>query len=472
MSWREALAPQQMSRIAVLAPQTALRPALLRVAEAGAVEFDQLTGPGDSTPSPALRLLQRLQPAGSVEARLAALPPDLDALAEAGRADLLTGEVQLTGFAADAIIRGQVAGLVGWAPTAALPALSSQLAEVGAIAVTLPSPRGVEPPTAVASGTVARSFGPLVTTYATVPYADIDPTLLAGIAYVTMFGAMFGDVGHGLLLVLAGLAIRFGWLRWPKAVTRLRPHWLFITAAGFMAALFGLGYGEFFGPTGVVPTVWLSPMEQPVTLLLGGVALGIVLLACAYALGTVNRVREGGWGAALYAPSGLAGSLLFAALGGGVAAWYAGWAWLAALAGIMALTAVTLAFIGFWAAAGRRAGGAVQAFVEVFDMVVRLGSNVVSFARLAAFGLTHAVLGWIVWDATTALWAAGPVAAVAAVFVFVIGNALAFTLEALVAAVQALRLEYYELFSRVFQTQGRPFQPWHVQLDSSTGEQT
>jgi V/A-type H+/Na+-transporting ATPase subunit I len=98
----------------------------------------------------------------------------------------------------------------------------------------------------------------------------------------------------------------------------------------------------------------------------------------------------------------------------------------------------------------------------VFDLVARLGSNVVSFARLAAFGLTHAAIGAVVWQATTGLWGGGVVAGAAAVVVFAAGNALAFSLEALVAAVQALRLEYYELFSRVFQAQGRPFRPWHV----------
>jgi V/A-type H+-transporting ATPase subunit I len=41
---------------------------------------------------------------------------------------------------------------------------------------------------------------------------------------------------------------------------------------------------------------------------------------------------------------------------------------------------------------------------------------------------------------------------------------LAFSLEALVAAIQALRLEYYELFSRVFVSRGRPFRPWHVPM--------
>ena len=45
---------------------------------------------------------------------------------------------------------------------------------------------------------------------------------------------------------------------------------------------------------------------------------------------------------------------------------------------------------------------------------------------------------------------------------FVVGNVAAFALEALVVGVQALRLEYYELFSHMFVEEGRPFAPWHV----------
>jgi len=43
-----------------------------------------------------------------------------------------------------------------------------------------------------------------------------------------------------------------------------------------------------------------------------------------------------------------------------------------------------------------------------------------------------------------------------------VGNALAFALEGLVAGVQAMRLEYYELFSRIFTDEGRKFHPWYV----------
>jgi V/A-type H+/Na+-transporting ATPase subunit I len=465
MSWRESLAPQAMSRVAILAPVADLRSALVRVADAGTVELDWLDNTTGAASSHAARMLQSLQSPGDTP-RLASEQPDVDALAAAGRADLLAGEAELAAYSENAVVRDQVAGLVGWTPSDQLPQLSRRLADIGAAAVQLPSPTGIDPPSASAPGAASRTFGPVVTTYTTVPYADVDPTVLAGLAYVVMFGAMFGDAGHGLLLVLAGLAIRRG-LSWPRPVAKLRPHWLFITGAGVSAAFFGLGYGEFFGPTGVVPVWWISPMQRPVPLLLGGVALGAVLLAGAYALGTINRLREGGWGWALYAPSGFAGCLLFTAAGLGVAAVLTHSKPLALAAGLLAVVAVGLAFVGFWALAGRGPTGLVQAVVEVFDMVVRLLSNVVSFVRLAAFGLMHAVLGFIVWDATTGVRSVGPVGVgwVAAVVVFVIGNALAFALEALIAGVQALRLEYYELFSRVFQLQGRPFRPWHVPAD-------
>ncbi|CAM5537913.1 hypothetical protein SALBM217S_05519 [Streptomyces griseoloalbus] len=136
--------------------------------------------------------------------------------------------------------------------------------------------------------------------------------------------------------------------------------------------------------------------------------------------------------------------------------------------GLIALVGLALAGTGLYATTAGGPGGAVQTGVQLFDAVVRIGSNVVSFARLAAFGLTHAALGAIVWDGTTALAGRGPVGAVAAVLVFLLGNALAFSLEALVAGVQALRLEFYELFSRLFEGEGRPFRPWRLPVEHFT----
>jgi V/A-type H+-transporting ATPase subunit I len=258
--------------------------------------------------------------------------------------------------------------------------------------------------------------------------------------------------------LLAALLLRLGR---PRRLASLHPLWPFVAGAGVSSALAGVAYGEFFGPTGVLPVLWLDPLEEPLRLMAAAVALGAVLLALAHAAGIVNRWREGGPAGALYAATGVGGAALFLGLTvvvGGMILHLLGMA----LAGAaLAATGLALTGTGLYAATAGGAGGVAQTGVQLFEVVVRTGANAVSFTRLAAFGLTHAALGDIVWRGTTALAGKGTAALLAAVVLFVAGNALAFVLEALVAGVQALRLEFYELFSRIFESQGRPFRPWH-----------
>ena len=466
MSWREATEPVRMQRVALVAPVTALRDLLVQVADAGVVELDVPGADPMAEPAhagEASRMLQHHLIDPAVSPLLSAEPPDLAALDRDSRRDLLAGESELERHAAAAVTRGEACALAGWIPAAERDALAARLAPVGAALVVLPTPPATDPPTLLRDGSELRgAFSPLVQTYATVPYADIDPTVMAGLAYVFMFGMMFGDAGQGLLLVLIGLLLRAGKI---KRLARWRGIWPFVIGAGAAAVFFGLLYGEFFGPTGVVPVLWINPLDDPVLLL--GVALGVgaVLLACAYAVGTINRWREGGWTLALSSASGIAGASLFAGTGLIVLGAVTDLTWLLALGVVVAAGGMLCAFVGFLAATEGRAAGVAQAFVELFDAVLRLGTNLISFARLAAFGMTHAALGQVIWDGTTALWDQGGLGYVAAVAVFVVGNAITFALEALVAGIQALRLEYYELFSRVFSTEGRPFDPWHVPVE-------
>jgi V/A-type H+-transporting ATPase subunit I len=273
-----------------------------------------------------------------------------------------------------------------------------------------------------------------------------------------MFGMMFGDAGQGLLLMGLGLLLR----RSRGRLAAMRSVWPLVVACGASGALFGLLYGEFFGPTGVVPTLWFDPLEEPLRLLVAAIAVGAVLLACSYAIGTVNRWRERGPLVALVSPSGFAGTAVF--LGGALvlAGILRSLGWLLIAGGLLVGTGVLLLGLGFFLEAGRGAAAVAQASVEVVDTVVRVAANAVSFARLAAFGLMHGALTAIVWDGAVALW--GGALTLAAIALFVVGNAATFALEALVAGVQALRLEYYELFSRIFAGEGRAFSPWSVPL--------
>ncbi|MGN8247066.1 V-type ATPase 116kDa subunit family protein [Cellulomonas soli] len=421
MPSRDRLRPLHMERVALVAPQDRLRPALADAARSGVVELDLPYTPGDG-------------------------PDELD------RAQAV------------AATHGPVAGVVGWVPSREVGDLAARLAVHGAALVPLTHPRGVQPPTLIARTRTPRLSRTLVDTYGTVPYQDVDPARAAGLAYVVMVGMMFGDVGHGAVLVGCGLLLHSG------RVTRLRPlrrTWPFVTGAGLVSMGFGALYGEMFGPTGIIPVLWLDPLAEPVRLLLTALGVGAVLLAGAYTYGTINRVREGGWGYALYARSGLAGSGLFLAAGLAVWGLTGGVTVLVTASAVIGAVSLALVLVGLFVESGGGATGVFQAVVEGVDTVLRLGSNIVSFARLAAFGLTHAALLSVVWDGTTALWGPGW-RGVAAVLLFLVGNALTFVLEALVVAIQALRLEYYELFSRVFLTEGRAFRPWTPALGSTT----
>jgi V/A-type H+-transporting ATPase subunit I len=355
---------------------------------------------------------------------------------------------------------------VGWAPTSALAELGLALRPLGSAVVELARPPWVEPPTLLRTAPLERLFSPLVSVYGTARYRDIDPTLFTAVSFVLMFGMMFGDAGHGVVLAL--LAV---WLRSRRA-GRLAPYrhlWAIPFAAGLTAAFFGLLYGELFGPTDVLPTIWLDPIDSPEPLLLLGVAVGAALLLVSYMLGIANRWRESGPAVAALDQSGIAGLALFVGLGVLAAGVYLGSLPAAIAGGAIGLGGLVLLATGFALRAGRGAAAVTEAGIESVDAVARLVSNVISFTRLAAFGLMHAALGAVVFSAASALWG-GIAGAVAAAAVFVVGNVLTFSLELLISGVQALRLEYYELYSRIFAGEGRAFAPWSLPVVSPQEE--
>ncbi len=448
-----------MQRVAVLARHVQSRDLLVALADIGAVHLAGPLAAGAGEALQALRRLERrLKPAGNPEPSLSASEPDVDSLERAGAWGALAGEVELQRRMASALRHGRYVAFVGWAPEPELETLSGRLGALGAALVELPSPSGLEPPTLPAPSPAIEPLRPLVNTYGIPAYPDVDPTPWAAASFFLMFGIMFGDVGDGLLLLVAALGLsRMRGARW-RSLRRASP---FLLGAGLSASVFGLLFGEFFGPTGVVPTLWLKPLDSPTKLLVPMIVLGGLLMAGSSLIGIVNRRREDGLGAALTAASGVAGLALLAAFGllaAGVAAHSSP---LTVGGSFLAVIAALLLGAGYRAEAGRGPGALGEIAIRVLDTALRTFANAVSFTRLAAFGLMHAALGMVVLDAARGV-SGGTVGAVAAAAVFVLGSAVAFALEGLVATVQALRLEYYELFSRVFANEGRPFRPWRL----------
>ena len=458
MSSSELVRAGRMSRVAVVSPRTRTRSALVELARVGCVELAGNLPPLEGEEAEALRRLKNLVSERAEPPALMPFPPEVSALERRGKVGLLTGEAELKRRTRLAVDHGSFSAWVGWAPTARLEELSDRLAEVGSGLVELPRPAWVDPPTLFRPAAVERPFRPLVRTYGTPRYWDVDPTRFTAASFVVMFGMMFGDVGDGLVLALLGL-----WLRRCREgrLAEIRDLWVIVFACGLAGACFGLLYGEAFGPTGLVPRLWLDPVDDPVPLFLVALAIGGVLLTMSFLIGIVNRWRESGFARALLDQSGVAGLMIL--VGGGIFA--GGFHWqvrpLEVLGGLICVAGIALIAAGLALLAPGGAAAVIQVGIELVDAVTRLASNFISFARLAAFGLMHAALGAVVFAAASALWG-GVLGGIAAVIVFTLGNGVAFALEALVTGVQALRLEYYELFSRIFSGEGHAFAPWSM----------
>jgi V/A-type H+-transporting ATPase subunit I len=101
----------------------------------------------------------------------------------------------------------------------------------------------------------------------------------------------------------------------------------------------------------------------------------------------------------------------------------------------------------------------MEGFVEILETISTYVSNTVSFLRVGAFALSHAVLSYIVFrfsETVSGVTAGGAFAFLIMVF----GNAVIIILEGMIVAIQVVRLQYYEFFSKFFTETGVEFSPF------------
>ena len=96
----------------------------------------------------------------------------------------------------------------------------------------------------------------------------------------------------------------------------------------------------------------------------------------------------------------------------------------------------------------------ISGIVEIIEVVSSYLSNSVSFLRVGAFALAHAVLGYIIEKMVGIAPFAGGIA------ISIVGNAIVIVLEGMIVAIQVIRLQYYEFFSKFFNETGREFKPF------------
>jgi V/A-type H+-transporting ATPase subunit I len=91
--------------------------------------------------------------------------------------------------------------------------------------------------------------------------------------------------------------------------------------------------------------------------------------------------------------------------------------------------------------------------VELLEIFSGYLSNTLSFMRVAGLGIAHACL------MVSFFTIAGMTSGIASVLILILGNMLVIGLEGLTAGIQALRLSYYEFFTKFFHGTGNLYTP-------------
>lgn len=336
-------------------------------------------------------------------------------------------------------------------------------------------------PVQLKHGSFIKSFERLIFSYGSPVYGTIDPTPFVAVFFTILFGFMFGDLGQGLIFLLAGILMSKNIIKvgaWNKFAS-------IFMAIGITSSIMGLLTGEFFSNETILapfaqfvtglfgnprhPIIHMMPSSDPhsikIMFAVFGVAVGIgfVINTIGLILNIINKFLQKKWGSAIFGKTGIAGALFF---------WYVLFFALNVaffshkpMIGDWIFIGITLFFAAFGEPFEKLFDGhrpviengigslLIGGLVELIEVISSYMSNTVSFLRVGAFALSHAVLGYIINTMTLLVGGFG------GILILVIGNAIVIVLEGMIVAIQVVRLQYYEFFSKFFNETGDEFQP-------------
>jgi V/A-type H+-transporting ATPase subunit I len=343
---------------------------------------------------------------------------------------------------------GNLSRLQGWVPAEDIQLMESSLQTKlpNSFVLETRDPKPEERalvPSVMRHNRLFKPFSSLVMQYGVPRYGEVNPTQLFALTYTLMFGMMFGDVGHGAVIIAVSLLLR----------SKLRSFTPFGVIAGLSSILFGFLYGSIFGYEHVLHALWISPLTDPLYMLTVALLWGIGFILLVTLLNIFNHLMIGDRTGALFGDNGLLSLLLYGGLLGTGYSFYSN-----SSVSLFWGSLTILALIGIFAhklveqeaAIGERI---LVAFIETFETITGYASNTLSFLRVAAFSLNHVALAIAVFTLANMMGEMGHWITV------ILGNIFILVLEGLIVAIQVLRLEFYEGFSRFYSGDGKAFKP-------------
>lgn len=316
-------------------------------------------------------------------------------------------------------------------------------------------------PTKLKNNWFSKPFEMIVNMYGLPAYDEIDPTPYIAISFCLAFGIMFGDIGQGLIYVLAGLLLR----------KKMEDAGGLAIRLGTSSMIFGCVYGSLFGLEkheypwipGLLHGSPLSPDNIPM-ILVAGIVFGILALTASYALGTINSLKNGNIEEGIFGKNGIFGYIFFLSFIFTIIS----------LTGIfnipmilpLSILIVSLVILVLKQPITSLVTGhrplfhespseyLTESIFEAIETILGTLSNSISFVRVGAFALNHAGLFLaflVISEMMPNIFLQ--------ILILIVGNILILSLEGLVVLIQSLRLHYYEMFGKYFKGGGVAFKP-------------
>lgn len=340
--------------------------------------------------------------------------------------------------------------------------------------VALSPTRDPDAPVRLRNFRVFKPFELLVETMGTPANSEIDPTPLTAATFVLMFGLMFGDLGQGLVIALCGFLVRRIARKRQGIHSGLAQAGGILIVCGLSAAACGILYGSVFSSEHVIPALWFHPMENIMRLFLVTMLMGVFIIVTGLCVNIINSVIASRYTQALFEEKGLVILISYTAIvlfamrylqtGGGPAPWQTG------VFIVIPLAAFCLRGVFghmFFKEPKPRSitEYIIETFVEIMEIGISMLANTVSFIRVGAFALSHAGLSIVTYTLAGIIDPA--MKSTGAVSIIIIGNIIIIALEGLICAIQSMRLEYYEFFSKFYRGDGVAFTPFILKAGTS-----
>lgn len=350
--------------------------------------------------------------------------------------------------------------MVIWVPNTSLASIIKMLESESKLDYTIhDQAKQAKEPTKLRNNKLFKPFEVLVNMYGYPNVKEIDPTVFVAITAFIMFGFMFGDVGHGVIILLFGAFLT-------KRKTSLGPVFI---AGGVSSIIFGFLYGSIFGKEDIIKPIIISPMENITTMLISGICVGSIFILIAIMLNIINGIKNKEIKRIVFDKNGLAGFLLYLFVLGVVAIYFLKGKLIIPIPVIIIISSFLVLLILFGDNLSKliqkqrkvQSSPFVERIFDIIEMLLSFASNTISFLRLAAFAINHVGLCMAVYLLANMTSGAGNI------LISIIGNCIVIVLEGLIVGIQVLRLEYYELFSRFFSGDGREYKTIKEQAKSN-----